>query len=90
MANKKNKKTTKQELDSVYVLKLVVYMLLGSLWLKITHNQTLQIPIPVGFLLGLVFARHDHIQFDRKIGYAVLLVSMLIGFWLPIGVYVSL
>jgi len=89
MASKTKKKQTSQELDSIYILKLVVYLVLGSLWLKITDGQDTQIPIPIGFFIGLVFASHDHIQLDRKIGYAVLLVAMLIGFWAPFGVYVA-
>jgi hypothetical protein len=88
MASKTKKKLTANELDSIYVLKLVVYVILGSLWLKITRGQDVQIPIPIGFFIGLVFASHDHVQLDRKIGYAVLLIAMLIGFWAPFGIYV--
>lgn len=91
MAQKKKLKNTpqpQQELDSIYFLKLVVYLMLGSFWIKITDGQSIQVPIPIGLLIGLVFASHDHIQFDRKIGYAVLLVAMLIGFWAPFGIYI--
>lgn len=80
---------TKSELDSIYFLKLVVYLVLGALWLKFTRGETTQLPIPIGFLAGLVLASHDHIKLDRKIGYAVLLVAMLVGFWAPFGVYVT-
>lgn len=95
MATKKTtpkKRTTKakprQESDSAYVLKLVLYMVLGSIWLKI-GDDTSQIPIPVGFVIGLLFAMHDHFQIDRKIEYALLLVAAFIGFWLPIGIYIT-
>jgi len=87
MAKAKTKTATKEP-DSIYFLKLVVYLILGSLWLKFTDGQVTLVPVPVGFMLGVVLASHDHIQFDRKIGYAVLLVAMLLGFWLPFGVYV--
>jgi hypothetical protein len=86
MAKAKTRATA--DLDMVYFLKLTVYLILGSLWLKITDGQTTQIPIPVGFLIGLVLASHDHVQLDRKIGFAVLLVAMLVGFWAPFGIYV--
>jgi hypothetical protein len=85
----KKQKTQAKELDSIYFLKLVVYLVLGSFWLKITDGQTTQLPIPVGFLIGIVFASHDHIQLDRKIGFAVLLIAMLIGFWAPFGIYIT-
>jgi riboflavin transporter FmnP len=89
MAKTKRKNITK-ELDSIYFLKLVVYLILGSLWFKVSNGETIQIGIPVGFMAGIVLATHDHIQLDRKIGYAVLLVAMLIGFWLPFGIYLNL
>lgn len=73
-----------QELDSVYILKLVMYLILGSQWVRITKSG-FQLPLPYGFMVGLLFARHDHFQIDRKIEYALLLVAMFIGFWLPIG-----
>ena len=81
-------KTKTKETDAVYFLKLVIYLMLGSVWIKITDGQTTQIPIPIGFLLGIVLVMRDRIQLDRKIGFAVLLVAMLIGFWAPFGIYV--
>lgn len=72
----------------MYFLKLVVYLILGSLWVKISDGQTVQLPLPIGFIAGLVLAAHDQIQLDRKLGYALLLVAMLVGFWAPFGVYV--
>lgn len=80
----KTKKKNNQELDSVYVLKLVLYLILGSQWIRITRSDT-QIPIPYGLIIGLIFASHDHFKIDRKIEYALLLASMFVGFWLPIG-----
>ena len=79
-----------QESDSAYVLKLVLFLILGSIWVKVGDGDMSQIPIPVGFVVGIAFAMHDHFQIDRKIEYALLLVSALVGFWLPIGIYVSL
>lgn len=79
----KNKKKS-NDLDSTYFLKLVLYLILGSLWLRIDTGQMV-IPIPVGLVLGLVFASHEHFKVDRKIEYAILLVAMFVGLWLPIG-----
>ncbi len=85
MANKK-----KNELDSVYLLKLILYLVIGSQWLKIVTKTGAQAPIPVGALLAVLFASHDHFQIDRKIEYAVLLVAMFMGFWLPLGAELTL
>ncbi|MCA9331533.1 hypothetical protein KC968_01170 [Candidatus Saccharibacteria bacterium] len=85
---KKQSKITQNELDTVYFLKLVVYMILGSLWLKFTDGSSVQMPLPLGFMAGLILASHDKIQLDRKIGFAVLLVAMLVGFWMPFGIFI--
>lgn len=86
------KKSHKQvaESDSAYILKLVMYLIIGSLWIKISTGGTSQIPIPLGLIIGLLFASHDHFKIDRKIEYALLLVAMFVGFWLPIGIYISM
>ncbi len=88
--SKSKKQAAVQELDSVYFLKLVLYLIVGSLWLKVTQGDTAQIPVPIGLGIGLLFASHEHFQIDRKVEIAVLLVAMLMGFWLPFGIYVSL
>jgi hypothetical protein len=86
---KTSRKSKPVESDSTYFLKLVLYLILGSLWIKITKGDKTQIPIPVGFIIGLIFIAHEHFQIDRKIEYALLLVAMMLGFWLPIGLFIS-
>jgi hypothetical protein len=83
MANKK-------EADSTYFLKLVFYLIVGAFWLKLIKGGGMQIPLPLGFLAGLAFTRHERLQIDRKIEYAILLVAMFVGFWMPFGLYISL
>lgn len=84
------KKPQATEADSRYILKLALYLIVGSLWLKITPANGGQIPIPVGFMIGALFAMRDSFQLDRKIEYALLLVAMFIGFWLPIGIFITI
>lgn len=84
------KAKTKTEFDSVYLLKIILFFILGSIWL---HSRGAQfVPgvdsLPVGLLLGLVFARHDHFLIDRKIEYAILLGAALLSYISPIGVVV--
>lgn len=74
-----------REPDSVYFLKMVVYIVLGSMWLRIYHGDAIPIPIPIGLLAGILFTLHERLQIDRKLEYAILLMAMFIGFWLPIG-----
>ena len=91
MASKKTRKkpSPTDEMDSVYFLKLVLYLSVGSIWIKITRHS-IQIPLPVGLVVGLLFASHEHFQIDRKVELAVLLIAMLVGFWAPVGIFISL
>lgn len=87
---KSNTKDSEQRIqDSVFFFKLVLYLILGSLWIKIYHGQTQTFPVPIGLIVGLILTTHEHFQMDRKIEYAVLLVSMLIGLFAPFGIFVS-
>jgi ethanolamine transporter EutH len=80
-----------QPMDSVFLLKIVMYLILGSQWVRfVDGNGTGQIPIPIGLLIGLLFAVHDHFQIDRKIEFAVLLIAMFVGFWSQIGIYITI
>jgi hypothetical protein len=90
-AKTKIRKATKtsKEIDSTYFLKLVMYLIIGSFWVRIDRNGSV-IPIPVGLIIGLVFASHEHFQLDRKIEYAVLLMAMFVGLWLPLGLTIAL
>ena len=79
-----------QELDSVYLLKLVMYLIVGAQWIRFTNSAgTTQLPIPVGLIIGLLFASHDHFRIDRKIEFAILLIAMFVGFWSQIGIYIT-
>lgn len=83
MANRR-----KRETDSVYFLKIILFFILGSIWLRFREVQVLpgMSSLPIGLLIGLVFAHHDHFRIDRKIEYAVLLAAAILSFVAPIGV----
>lgn len=78
------------EPDSRYFLKLILYVMAGSFWLRL--HAPIQVgdfainAIPVGFAIGLIFAHHEHFQLDRKIEYAVLLIATIASFFLPTGI----
>lgn len=83
----KKKYITSKELDSVFVLKMTLFLILGSQWLYIVNpTSSSQLPIPVGAVIGLIFATQEHFKIDRKIEYVILLLAMFIGFWLPMGI----
>lgn len=85
MATKKKQqpKKTPVEPDSVYFLKIVLYFLLGCLWVRVGGKNG--ISLPIGLIVGILFASHDHFQIDRKIEIAVLLIATILSFIAPIG-----
>jgi hypothetical protein len=88
---RKKAKPKSKELDSVFLLKILLYLILGTQWVWLVDPQlTTHIPLPVGPLIGLLFARHEHFQIDRKIEYAVLVIAAGVSFLLSAGVYIIL
>jgi hypothetical protein len=90
VSKKKTVKKQPYEPDSVFFLKAVVFLILGSQWIYIESGNEWQIPIPVGLIIGLVFATHEHFQIDKKIEYVILLFATFLSFWLPIGLVVQI
>lgn len=105
MSKQTNKKPTKPKVaaartsvkakssqsDGIYLLKLTLFALLGLLWVKVGKDgSNITVPIPLGFIIGIIYTAHEHFQIDRKIEYAVLLTATLIGFIAPIGLYITL
>lgn len=85
------KKQENQELDGVFMLKVVLFVILGSIWLKITKSSgDLSVPIPVGLIIGLLFTTHEYFRVDRKIEYAVLACAALFGYLAPYGLFIKL
>lgn len=92
MPRTKKKQTPQTETDSTFFLKLVLYVVLGSVWLKFASplviGSIVLNGLPIGLLLGLLFASHDHFQVDRKIEYTVLLIVTIISYFAPSGILI--
>lgn len=81
------------ESDGTYLLKLIVFALLGTLWIKFQQPMIiagiLLNGVPAGLLIGLIivhqFEKH---QADRKIWYAILLVVTIISYFVPAGIVI--
>ncbi len=89
---KTNRKAVRRpkELDGVYVLKIVLYLIIGAQWVRLTDpGMTTQIPLPIGLVVGSLFATHDHFQIDRKIEFAILLIACFVGFWSQTGLLIA-
>lgn len=78
------KKTTNQEPDAIYFLKILFFFALGTVWLRYNGLTVL----PVGLILGLLAASHDRFKIDRKIEYLVLIVATMMGL-AGVGLYLT-
>lgn len=81
------------ESDSTYMLKLIVIVLLGMLWLKFSEplevGSYVLTGIPIGLMIGvLIVSRFEHFQYDRKIWYAILMVVTVISYFVPAGIVI--
>lgn len=84
----KKKQTTTTDQNGVFFFKLVLYLIIGSLWIKSAFGSSVELDLPVGLIVGLAFATHEHFQIDKKIEFAVLLIAMLVGYFAPYGLYI--
>lgn len=92
MPQKSKQRNKATESDSAYFLKLVLYVVLGTLWIKFSTpifiGDFMFNGFPLGLFLGMFFAAHDHFQVDRKIEYAILLIMTIASFFLPLGIII--
>lgn len=88
---KKSRKKLDIAADGTFFLKLTLFLIVGAQWLRLTdYELTKQVPLPLGLIIGMAFAWHEHFQIDRRIEYAVLLVATFIGYWTHTGIYMPL
>jgi len=69
------KKSGERETDNAYFLKILLYFILGTIWVK--YNG--YVVLPIGLIVGVIFTRSDHFAIDRKVEYAILIVAALMG-----------
>jgi len=79
--------------DGVYFLKLVVVVLLGTLWIKFATPMSWNgIPLgafPLGALIGFVGIRvFEKDRYDRKIWFAVLVIVTILSYFVPAGIVI--
>jgi hypothetical protein len=81
------------ETDSTYLLKLIVVVIIGAVWLRL--NQPVQwggVPFgafPVGLIIGLILVKlMEAHQSNRKILYAVLIIVGMISYVADTGIVI--
>lgn len=82
-----------QESDGKYLLKLVLCVLLGTLWLRFATPLGWGVfalnGLPLGLLIGLLLVhRFEKRQEDRKIWYACLIIVTIVCAFAPVGIFI--
>ncbi|OYW42366.1 hypothetical protein B7Z28_01575 [Candidatus Saccharibacteria bacterium 32-45-3] len=89
---KQQKSIQPEEDDGSFLLKVVLYVILGVFWLRFAQPIDVGVisltGLPIGLFLGLVFASHDKFQMDRKIEYVILIIMTVLSFFLPAGIII--
>lgn len=81
------------ENDAAFFLKLVIFIILSALWLRLEQPLILG-PIaihavPVGLVVALlVMLRIETYQFNRKIWYVTLVLMAILTSFAPVGVMI--
>lgn len=92
MSKKKQTKTSYIEAESTYVLKIVIYLLLGMLWLRLASPVEIGAlsisAFPIGLIIALLFIRNDHFAIDRKIEYPLVIIATIISFFFDAGIVI--
>lgn len=78
------------EKDGVFILKLLLSVIIGSFWLRLSKaGDSVVFAVPAGVLLGiLIVSRLENRSENRKIFYAVILICGVLSYFLPIGIVV--
>jgi hypothetical protein len=81
------------ESDGQYLLKLVVIIILATIWVKFTSPLYVGVipfgGVPVGMLLGLILvSRVELFQYDKKIWYAILMIVTILTYFVPAGIVI--
>ena len=83
------KRKSGPEADTTYILKLLMYFVMGTFWVRLINVQIgpfEHFSFPLGLIIGLALASRECFQVDRKIELAVLLVATFVSFYLPVGI----
>ena len=79
------------EPDSVFFLKILILLIISTMWLRLSSNgefSGVELNLPLGSAAAIFLVQFDHFTIDRKIEYVVVLLSSFISFFLPIGLII--
>lgn len=79
------KKPTSLETDGAYLLKVLLYLVVGLIWVQYERQSV----FPLGLVVGFLFTRHEHFKLDRRMEYVILIFASIIAL-LGAGLFINL
>lgn len=81
------------EKESSFFLKLVIFLLLSALWLRLDQPValgSLEIQaLPIGLIVALLLVlKIEKYQFNRKIWYTALIIMAILSSFTPVGIMI--
>lgn len=81
------------EKDSAFFLKLVLFVILSALWLRLENpidiGPLVVQGMPIGLIVSLLMVlKVEKYQFNRKIWYAILVLMAILTSFTPVGIVV--
>ncbi len=77
------------EPDGVFLLKLLIVLIVSSVWIKFQNPNSLWNALPVGLFIALVLVRLiEKRPENRKIWYAVVVLVGVMTYFLPAGIVI--
>ena len=78
--------------DGSFFLKLVVFVILSALWLRLKNpvevGGLVVQAIPVGLFIALLVLKLEKYQFNRKIWYVTIIFMAILTSFTPVGVMI--
>lgn len=81
--------THKHQSDTAYFLKLIMYFICGTFWVRLIGvdiGPFAHFSVPLGLVIGIAFSTYECSHVDKRIELAVLLLAAFISFYLPVGI----
>lgn len=77
-----------QRVYSYVFLKIALFFVLGIIWLRFGMKIGPIEVLPIGLVVGLVFAIFERFRIGRRIEILVLIIAALVSYFTPIGIII--
>lgn len=77
-----------QRVYSYVFLKIALFFVLGITWLRFGMKIGPIEVLPIGLVVGLIFAIFERFRIGRRIEILVLIIAALVSYFTPIGIII--